>query len=46
MVGGGGRVQGESAMARTGRRMAWLDVVSMGEMGKWAREGRGLGQIK
>ena len=42
----GWRVQGESAMARTGRRMAWLDVVSMGEMGKWAREGRGLGQIK
>ena len=46
MVGGGGRVQGKSAMARTGRRVAWLDVVSTGEMGKWAREGRGLGQIK
>lgn len=33
-------------MARTGRRVVWLDVVSTGEMGKWARGGRGLGQIK
>ena len=35
---GGHGAAGESA--RTGRRAAWLDEVSTGEMGKWARGGR------